>query len=121
MFPVAAIAGAGWLFLLVVLLIVPPSPGPHEGGGQGEGRTPRGRRTRPPEPGDVPPAVVSLLARRLDRLGFGATLVDLAARGWFQVRAPAGLGRGSSGAGEARRGREARPCAWCPRRRRAGR
>ena len=41
MFPVAAIAGAGWLFLSVVLLIVPPSPGPHEGGGQGEGRTAR--------------------------------------------------------------------------------
>src|SRR5947208_11796029 len=40
MFPVAAIAGAGWLFLLVVLLIAPPSPGPHEGGGQGEGRAP---------------------------------------------------------------------------------
>ena len=95
-FPVAAIAGAGWLFLLVVLLIVPPSPGPHEGGGQGEGRTPREGRTRRPEPGDVPPAVVSLLARRLDRLGFGATLVDLAARGWFQVRAPAGL-PGSAG------------------------
>jgi hypothetical protein len=95
-FPVAAIAGAGWLFLLVVLLIVPPSLGPHEGGGQGEGRTPREGRTRRPEPGDVPPAVVSLLARRLDRLGFGATLVDLAARGWFQVRAPAGL-PGSAG------------------------
>jgi hypothetical protein len=96
-FPVAAIAGAGWLFLLVVLLIAPPSPRPHEGGGQGEGRTPREGttpregRTRPPEPDEVPPAVVSLLARRLDRLGFGATLVDLAARGWFQVRAPAGL------------------------------
>jgi hypothetical protein len=88
---VAAIAGAGWLFLLVVLLIVPPSPGLREGGGQGEGRTPREGRTRRPEPGDVPPAVVSLLARRLDRHGFGATLVDLAARGWFQVRAPAGL------------------------------
>jgi hypothetical protein len=43
-----------------------------------------------PDPGDVPPAVVSLLARRLDRPGFGATLVDLAARGWFEVRAPAG-------------------------------
>jgi len=95
-FPVAAIAGAGWLFLLVVLLIAPPSPGPHEGGGQGEGRAPRKGRTRGPEPGDVPPAVVSLLARRLDRLGFGATLVDLAARGWFQVRTPAGL-PGSAG------------------------
>jgi len=90
MFPVAVMAGAGWLFLFVVLLIVPPSPGPHEGGGQGEGRTARGGRTRTPEPGDVPPAVVSLLARRLDRSGFGATLVDLAARGWFEVRAPAG-------------------------------
>jgi len=39
-FPLAAIVGAGWLFLFVVLLIAPPSPGPHEGGGQGEGRTP---------------------------------------------------------------------------------
>ncbi len=44
------------------------------------------------EPGSdgEPPAVVSRLAGRLDRLGFGATLVDLAARGWFQVHAPAG-------------------------------
>jgi hypothetical protein len=102
MFPVAAIAGAGWLFLLVVLLVAPPSPGPHEGGGQGEGRAPhegagqgeggepRGGRRRMPAAGDVPPAVVSLLARRLDRLGFGATLVDLSARGWFEVRGPAG-------------------------------
>jgi hypothetical protein len=38
MFPVAAIAGAGWLFLFVVLLIVPPSPGPHEGGWPGRGQ-----------------------------------------------------------------------------------
>ena len=52
-----------------------------------------------PQPGEVPPAVVSLLAGRLDRSGFGATLVDLAARGWFQVRAPAGrrAGRGRPG------------------------
>src|SRR5881392_1304837 len=84
MFPVAAIAGAGWLLLFVVLLIVPPSPGPHEGGGQGEGRTARTGRTRMPHPGEVPPAVVSLLARRLERSGFGATLVDLAARGWVR-------------------------------------
>jgi hypothetical protein len=103
-FPVAAIAGAGWLFLFVVLLIAPPSPGPHEGGGQGEGRT---RRT--PDAGDVPPAVVSLLARRLDRLGFGATLVDLAARGWFEVRAPAWpAGPGGPG-GPAGRGGPAGP------------
>ena len=85
MFPVAVVAGAGWLFLFVVLLTVPPSPGPHEGGGQGEGRT-----RRPPDADDVPPAVVSLLAGRLDKLGFGATLIDLAARGWFEVRQPAG-------------------------------
>ena len=82
MFPVAVMAGAGWLFLFVVLLIVPPR----------RGRTPM------PDPGDVPPAVVSLLARRLERSGFGATLVDLAARGWFEVRAPAGPA-GSTGPG----------------------
>jgi hypothetical protein len=101
MFPVAAITGVGWLLLFVVLLIAPPSPGPLEGGGQGEGRTTRIGRTRMPEPGEVPPAVVSLLARRLERLGFGATLVDLAARGWFEVRAPGGPGGpgGSAGPG----------------------
>jgi hypothetical protein len=82
MFPVAVMAGAGWLFLFVVLLIVPARRG----------------RTRTPAPGDVPPAVVSLLARRLERSGFGATLVDLAARGWFEVRAPAGSA-GSAGPG----------------------
>jgi hypothetical protein len=98
MFPVAVIAGAGWLFLFVVLLIVPPSPRPHEGGGPGEGRTARRGRTRRPDPGDMPPAVVSLLARRRERSGFGATLVDLAARGWFEVRAPAGPA-GSAGPG----------------------
>ncbi len=42
-----------------------------------------------PCPGDEPPAVVSLLAGRLDQFGFGATLVDLAIRGWFQVITPA--------------------------------
>ena len=116
MFPVAAIAGAGWLFLFAVLLIVPPSPGPPEGGGQGEGRTARKGRTRMPHPGEVPPAVVSLLARRLERSGFGATLVDLAARGWFEVRAHAG-----PAGPEDRRGREDRLCAWSRPRRRAGR
>jgi hypothetical protein len=77
-FPVAVVAGAGWLFLFVVLLMVPSSPRPHQGGGRGEDRT-----RRPPGADDVPPAVVSLLAGRLDKLGFGATLVDLAIRGWF--------------------------------------
>ena len=47
----------------------------------------------------MPPAVVSLLARRLDRSGFGATLVDLAARGWFEVHAPAGAAGSAEDAG----------------------
>jgi hypothetical protein len=34
-FAVAAIAGAGWLVLFVVLLMATPSTGPHEGGGPG--------------------------------------------------------------------------------------
>jgi hypothetical protein len=92
-FPVAASAGAGWLLLFIVLLTAPPSPGPREGGGPGGGRgdgPDYGRRPLSPDPGDEPPAVVSLLAGRLAKLGFGATLVDLAARGWFEVRAPAG-------------------------------
>src|SRR5215475_4444046 len=83
MFPVAVVAGAGWLFLFVVLLIVPARRG----------------RTGRTDPEDVPPAVVSLLARRLDRSGFGATLVDLAARGWFEVRAPAGAAGSAGSAG----------------------
>jgi hypothetical protein len=82
---VTAIACAGWLFLFVVLLIVPPSPGPRRGGGPGDGLD--DGRDRGPE-GDEPPAVVSLLAGKLDRTGFGATLVSLAARGWFQVHGP---------------------------------
>jgi hypothetical protein len=40
--------------------------------------------------GPEAPAVVSLLAGRLDKAGFGATLIDLAARGWFQVHGPGG-------------------------------
>jgi len=94
MFPVAVMAGAGWLLLLAVLLVVPPLPRPHEGGGRDDGGT-----RRPPDAGAVPPAVVSLLARRLDRSGFGATLVDLAARGWFEVRMP-GAAAGGGGPGD---------------------
>ncbi len=69
MFPVAAIAGAGWLFLLVVLLIAPPSPGPHEGGGHGEGRAFVHARVNLRSRADVtvapvePPAVAHPLAR----------------------------------------------------------
>src|SRR5690348_7613378 len=87
-------ASAGWLFLLVVLLAAPPSPGPRRGGGPGDGTAdgpadgPAGGTVREPG-GDEPPAVVSLLAGKLDRTGFGATLAGLAAQGWFQVRPPA--------------------------------
>ena len=38
--------------------------------------------------GDEPPAVVSLLAGRLDSTGYPATLLDLAARGWFGLAEP---------------------------------
>jgi Predicted membrane protein (DUF2207) len=71
---VAAITSAGWLVLLFVLLAWPP----------------RDERARPVTPPGVepPPAVVSLLARRLRRDGFGATLADLAARGWFRLSPP---------------------------------
>jgi hypothetical protein len=86
---VTAIASAGWLFLFIVLLVAPPSSGPHRGGGPDDGQGPGG---------DEPPAVVSLLAGKLDRTGFGATLVGLAARGWFQVRGPGGArGLGEAG------------------------
>ena len=87
---VAAIACAGWLFLLVVLLVAPPASGPRRGGGPGAGMD-QGLD------GDEPPAVVSLLDGKLDRTGFGATLVGLAARGWFQVHGPGG-GSGRAGA-----------------------
>src|SRR5690349_4950235 len=86
-------ASAGWLFLLVVLLVAPPSPGPRRGGGPGDGTSggpadgSAGGKVREPG-GDEPPAVVSLLAGKLDRTGFGATLAGLAAQGWFQVRPP---------------------------------
>jgi hypothetical protein len=78
-FPVAAAAAVGWVLLFFVLLVVPPreeaSPGPAEG-----------------VTGAESPAVISLLARRLHQDGFGATLLDLAARGWFQLSEPSGRG-----------------------------
>jgi hypothetical protein len=51
------------------------------------------RRLRPApaaatmNPGTEPPAVVSLLARQLKRTAYPATLLDLAARGWFALSA----------------------------------
>jgi hypothetical protein len=69
--PLAVATMAGWLILFVVLLVVPPAARP--------------RRDEGATPGIEPPAVVSLLAGRLDRDGFGVTLADLAARGWFRL------------------------------------
>src|SRR5215831_9766161 len=41
-------------------------------------------------PADGSPAVIGLLAKRPPRVLYYATLLDLAARGWFQLRFPAG-------------------------------
>ena len=72
MFAVAAAAtAAGWLLLFLVLLVLPPASQP--------------RRDERAAPGIEPPAVVSLLAGRLDQDGFAVTLADLAARGWFRL------------------------------------
>jgi hypothetical protein len=43
-----------------------------------------------PTAGPEPPAVVSLLARGLGSVGYPATLLDLAARGWFRLEAQPG-------------------------------
>ena len=76
MFAVAAASAAGWLLLFLVLLVLPPAARP--------------RRDERVAPGIEPPAVVSLLAGRLDRDGLGVTLADLAARGWFRLSGTAG-------------------------------
>ena len=75
MFPVAVVTGLGWLFLFLGLLAAPPSSRSRAGGGPGNGSA-------------EPPAVVSLLAGRLSKDGYGATLLDLAARGWFRLTPP---------------------------------
>jgi hypothetical protein len=75
-FAVAAAIAAGWLLLFFVLLVLPPASRP--------------RRDERAAPGIEPPAVVSLLAGRLERDGFGVTLADLAARGWFRLNGPPG-------------------------------
>ena len=80
MIPLAAATVAGWLLLFVVLLLLPPAS--------------RSRREERAVPGVESPAVVSLLAGRLERDGFAVTLADLAARGWFRLggtSGPAGL------------------------------
>jgi len=84
MFAVVAIAAVGWLVLFMVLLAAPPPRRARPTGPGGEAAPVA------PHPGDEPPAVVSLLAGQLGKSGFGATLVDLASRGWFRVSAPAG-------------------------------
>jgi len=77
MFAVVAVTAAGWLLVFAGLLAAPPSAR---------------WRDRGPGYGDAQesPAVVSLLAGRLDRDGFAATLLDLSARGWFRLAPPQG-------------------------------
>jgi hypothetical protein len=76
LFILAAAAAAGWLALWAVLA-GRTSPGTAPGTAQAQGEV-------PPRPaGSEPPAVVSLLAGRLAAVGYPATLLDLAARGWF--------------------------------------
>ena len=75
MFPVAVVTGVAWLFVFLGLLAAPPSSRSRGGAGPTDGSV-------------EPPAVVSLLARRLGQDGFGATLLDLAARGWFRLTPP---------------------------------
>ena len=77
---IAAIAAtaAGWLCLYFALRAGPRLG--RAGGPASHG----GHRTEPP-------AVVSLIAGRDARDGYKATLLDLAARGWFRLSQPAGL------------------------------
>lgn len=70
---------AGWLALWAVLAArTSAAPAARAG-------------VRPAQPpGTESPAVVSLLAGRLRAFGYPATLLDLAARGWFRLEARAG-------------------------------
>jgi hypothetical protein len=79
---VTVATAGGWLLLWVWLVFrtspVPAAEGPPWLAG------PAGPA------GPESPAVVSLLAGRLQAFGYQATLLDLAARGWFRVEAPPG-------------------------------
>jgi hypothetical protein len=70
-FAVAAAITAGWLLLFLVLVVLPPAS--------------QRRQGEDAATGAEPPAVVSALAGRLGRDGFGVTLADLAVRGWFRL------------------------------------
>ena len=74
-FILAAATAAGWLALWAVLA-VRPSSNPAHGVAPPAGA---------PVSGPESPAVVSLLAGRLSTLDYPATLLDLAARGWFRL------------------------------------
>ena len=75
---------AGWLAVFVASL-TGPRPG-HPG-----------RQRAGLEAGSEPPAVVNLLAGRPDSDGFKATLLDLAARGWFSLTNPHARTTGPAG------------------------
>lgn len=84
MITAAVLAAAGWLGLLLLALSVPP-PVPW-------------RRTADAPAGGEPPAVIGLLARKPDMVLFQATLLDLAARGWYRLGPVDALGAGEGGA-----------------------
>jgi len=94
LFILAAAAAAGWLALWAVLA-----------GRTSPGTAPAQGEVPPRPAGSEPPAVVSLLAGRLAALGYPATLLDLAARGWFRLE-PRADGRVMCVLGEHRPGSE---------------
>lgn len=74
-----AVTVGGWLALWAVLAVRTAS------------KSARTAAQAAPQPtGSEPPAVVSVLAGRLESAGYPATLLDLAARGWFRLEATAG-------------------------------
>jgi hypothetical protein len=79
MVAVLAAALGGWLCLYLILLAGPQRARPRTARPE---VVPSGRH-------DEPPAVVSLVARRLRAYGYPATLLDLSARGWFWLNPPA--------------------------------
>ncbi|HEY6279970.1 MAG TPA: hypothetical protein VIX86_27070 [Streptosporangiaceae bacterium] len=75
---------AGWLCLFAALVVARWMAWTRRAGG------PPGNSRRPASADEEPPAVVSLLAGRLEAYGYPATLLDLAARGWLRLEAAAG-------------------------------
>ncbi len=78
LFILTAVTVVGWFALCGALGARTSSSATAGGGGPSQAADPE------------PPAVISLLARRLESTGYPATLLDLAARGWFRLESPPG-------------------------------